>query len=68
MKIKSNTIKGGGIGIINAENTNSKFEISGNYIEANSHAGIWVMQFAPPPCKWLITGNTIKPSIMADGI
>jgi hypothetical protein len=68
LTIKSNLIKGGAIGIINADNGNSKFHISGNYIEANAYAGIWVMQFAPDPCQWFITGNTIKPSMLADGI
>jgi hypothetical protein len=68
LKIKSNSIKGGAIGIINADNSYSKFEISRNDIEANAYAGIWVMQFAPRPCQWLITHNTLKPTIMADGI
>jgi hypothetical protein len=68
LAIKSNSIKGGAIGIINADNVNSKFEISRNDIEANAYAGIWVMQFAPFSCQWLITHNTIRPSIMADGI
>ncbi|MFX0076531.1 MAG: right-handed parallel beta-helix repeat-containing protein [Candidatus Hermodarchaeota archaeon] len=68
IKIKHNTIKGGAIGIINADNINSNFEISHNYIEANAYAGIWVMQFAPFACQWLIRHNTIKPTILADGI
>jgi parallel beta-helix repeat protein len=68
LKIKSNSIKGGAIGIINADNSNSKFEISHNDIEANAYAGIWIMQFAPSPCQWFITHNSLKPSIMADGI
>lgn len=68
LTITSNSIKGGAIGIINAENTNSEIEISGNEIEADFLAGIWVMQFAPLPCRWLISGNTITPSIFADGI
>lgn len=68
LTIKSNSIKGGAIGIINADNSNSKFEISGNDIEVNFLAGIWVMQMAPPHCYWSITHNTIKPSIFADGI
>ncbi|MFW9948170.1 MAG: NosD domain-containing protein [Candidatus Odinarchaeota archaeon] len=68
LTITSNSIKGGAIGIINAESTNSEFEISGNDIEADFLAGIWVMQFATPPCKWLITGNTIRPLWLTDGI
>ena len=68
LTITSNSIKGGAIGIINAENTNSEIKISGNEIEADFLAGIWVMQFAPLPCRWLISGNTITPSIFADGI
>ncbi|MFX0007546.1 MAG: right-handed parallel beta-helix repeat-containing protein [Promethearchaeota archaeon] len=68
LAIKSNLIQGGAIGIINADNGNSKFEISHNDIEANAFAGIWVMQFAPSPCQWLITHNIIRPSIMADGV
>jgi hypothetical protein len=68
LTIESNSIKGGAIGIINADNVNSKFEISRNDIETNAYAGIWAMQFAPFPCQWLITHNTIKPSIFADGI
>ncbi len=68
LTITSNSIKGGAIGIINAESTNSDFEISGNDIEADFLAGIWAMQFVTPPCKWLITGNTIKPLMFTDGI
>jgi parallel beta-helix repeat protein len=68
LTISSNVIEGGAIGIINADNSNSKFQIFGNDIEANAYAGIWVMQFATPPCQWFITGNNIKPSILADGI
>ncbi|MFX1379624.1 MAG: right-handed parallel beta-helix repeat-containing protein [Promethearchaeota archaeon] len=68
LTIKSNSIVGGAIGVINADNSNSKFEISNNYIEANAFAGIWAMQFAPSPCQWLISHNTLNPSIMADGI
>ncbi|MFX1501868.1 MAG: hypothetical protein ACFFDH_12965 [Promethearchaeota archaeon] len=68
LTIDSNLIKGGAIGVINADNSNSKFEISHNDIEANAFAGIWVMQFTLSPCKWLITHNTLRPSIMADGI
>lgn len=68
LTITSNSIKGGAIGIINAENVNSKFEISYNDIETNAYAGIWAMQFAPSPCQWLITRNTVRPSLFADGI
>ena len=68
LAITSNSIKGGAIGIINAESTYSNFEISGNDIEADFLAGIWAMQFAPSPCHWLITDNIIKPLMFTDGI
>jgi parallel beta-helix repeat protein len=68
VKIKSNSITGGAIGIINAENSETDFDISGNYIESNDWAPIWVLKLIPSPCKWRITGNTLKPSVLADGI
>ena len=68
LSIMSNSIQGGAIGIINVANINSKFKISGNEIEANFKASIWVMKFIPSPCQWLITRNTLRPSIWADGI
>jgi parallel beta-helix repeat protein len=68
IKITRNTIKGGAIGIINADNINTNFEISHNDIEANAYAGVWVMQFAPFDCQWFIHHNTIRPTILADGI
>ncbi len=69
--IKSNSIKEGAIGIINAEVDNSKLEISRNYIETNYFGGIWVLQPPPreAPSQWLITHNTIKVlSLDSDGI
>ncbi|NHJ25404.1 MAG: hypothetical protein EAX89_12555 [Candidatus Lokiarchaeota archaeon] len=70
VKIKSNSITGGAIGIINAENDNSKFEISHNEIETRFFGGIWVMQPPPrEPSQWLITHNIIRVlSLDADGI
>ncbi|MFX1477763.1 MAG: right-handed parallel beta-helix repeat-containing protein [Promethearchaeota archaeon] len=72
MKITSNSIKKGNFGIINMDNSNSKFEISQNYIETMFIYGIWAWQIgviAPPsPCQWCITYNTIKASNLGEGI
>ena len=71
LTIKSNSFKGGAIGIINAENDNSKLMISRNYIETTYFGGIWVLQPPPreAPSQWLITHNTIRVlSLDADGI
>ncbi|MFX0020141.1 MAG: right-handed parallel beta-helix repeat-containing protein [Promethearchaeota archaeon] len=71
LTITSNSIKGGAIGIINAINDNSKFEISSNYIETTYFGGIWAIQDLPveSASQWLITHNTIKVlSSDSDGI
>ncbi|MFX1346121.1 MAG: hypothetical protein ACFFBC_08100 [Promethearchaeota archaeon] len=72
MKIKSNSIKGGNFGIINMDNINSKFEITYNDIETAFIYGIWAWQAGiivpPSPSQWKITHNTIKVSLLADGI
>jgi len=72
MKIKSNSFKGGTFGIINMDNSNSKFEITCNYIETNLIYGVWAWQVGfvatPSPCQWRITRNTIRVSGFADGI
>jgi parallel beta-helix repeat protein len=68
IKIHSNSIKGNAIGIISVENHNSVIEITDNYIESNAYGGVWVMKFAPPATKWIISRNTIRTSILTDGI
>ncbi|MFW9942613.1 MAG: NosD domain-containing protein [Candidatus Thorarchaeota archaeon] len=72
MRIMSNSFKGGTFGIINMDNSNSKFEITCNYIETSLIYGIWAWQVgfvAPPsPCQWRVTRNTIRVSGFADGI
>ncbi len=73
MKIKSNSFKGGTFGIVNMDNSYSKFEISRNDIQTEFLNGIWVWQIGDltpslSPSQWLITHNNLKVSNSADGI